>query len=64
MVVVIVHREKITYGSFWLTALISPYGIIGIKCHRDELFSNKKMKRGKPHKQETQILVGEFKIGN
>jgi len=47
-----------------LTASISPNGIIDIKCHRDESFSNRRMKRGKPHKQETQILVGEFKIGN
>lgn len=30
-----------------------------IKCHSDESFGNKRVKRGKPRKQETQIMVGE-----
>ena len=30
-----------------------------IKCHRNDAFGNERMKRGKPHKLETQIMVGE-----
>ncbi len=33
--------------------------VIGIKCRSDETFRNKRVKRGKLRKQETQILVGE-----
>lgn len=58
MVVVIVHR--VTYGSFKLTASRWSFGIIlDIKCHSDDTFGNERVKRGKPHKQETQIMVGE-----
>jgi len=31
---------------------------IHVTCHRNESFRNKRMKRGKPHKLATQILVG------
>ena len=30
-----------------------------IKCHSDDAFRNERVKRGKPRKQETQIMVGE-----
>ena len=35
------------------------YGFFFIKCRSDDAFRNKRVKRGKPRKQETQILVGE-----
>jgi len=33
--------------------------LVSLRCHSDELFGNKKGETGKPHKLETQILVGE-----
>ena len=63
MVIVIVHREKITYGSFYANGLLMPKFFNKdkkIKCRSDESFGNKRVKRGKPRKQETQIMVGEL----
>jgi len=33
--------------------------LVSLRCHSDELFGNKKGETGKPHKLETQIMVGD-----
>lgn len=38
--------------------------LISIKCHSDDFLGNKKGETGKPHKLETQILVGESYFWN
>ena len=43
MTLVFVHREKITYGSLLTNGADEPKSydmVLGIKCHRDELFRN------------------------
>ena len=63
MIVVFVLTEKIRLG-----ALIGHGGrslslldmVYSLRCHSDDIFRNKKVKRGKPRKLETQIMVGEL----
>ena len=56
MEVVIALRESITLGRE--ESLTAAEGLLrseAPRCHRDELGGDAKMKRGKPHKRETQI---------
>lgn len=56
MAVVIALEEKITLGTQeCVTAEELSRRGDSPRCHRDELLGDKKMKRGKPHKRETQI---------
>ena len=68
MLLVFVLKEKITSGSFLLTAMKESKSIdmtlVVIKCHSDEESGNRGNGAGKPHKWETQILVGELWGGN
>lgn len=62
MTIVIVLGEKITQGSLLANGVNSLSHLIWwfhLKCRSDDAFRNERVKRGKPRKQETQILVGE-----
>lgn len=55
IVVIVLKGINNLLGHFMSRRVKILMGIRLVKCHRDDIHSNMKVKRGKPHKLETQI---------
>ena len=65
MAIVFVPSEKINLGSEKLTAgdVLKGNSWTSLqKCQSDDAQGNLRVERDKPHKRETQIMVGELQI--